>query len=87
MQCQLCLQHDLGVRMQALGSIAFAYSFSFILLEITVRLENPLCPPSVHKEAACLAVPELLPSVYVSYEPAHLSRTSSAPLRRVQLQS
>ena len=33
--------------MQALGSIAFAYSFSFILLEITVRLEHPLCQPSV----------------------------------------
>ena len=73
--------------MQALGSIAFAYSFSFILLEITVRLENPLCQSSVREEAACLAVPELLPSVCVSDEPAHLSCTSCAPLRRVQLQS
>ncbi len=33
MVCEIC------AALQALGSIAFAYSFSFILIEITV------CPP------------------------------------------
>ena len=42
---------DTLVHTQALGSVAFAYSFSFILLEITVHLRvNADYPLGVHLE-------------------------------------
>ena len=43
--------------MQALGSVAFAYSFSFILLEITVSRCLPPALKSITAYVLCTALP------------------------------
>ncbi len=46
---------DFPTVLQALGDIAFAYSFSFILIEITVRPPTMLPFPSCECESTCMA--------------------------------